>query len=216
MKKYFITGLVILLPLAVTIAIVTFIINFITSPFIGTIEHFLESYNWFVKYKVFIHFILQVTLLISLFLMTVLLGFLAKIVAFKSLLSIYEYFLHRIPIIKTVYKATQQVIKTIFGTSSRSFKQVVMVPFPIAGAYSIGFVSSPASPLCEQTLGTSLISVFMPTTPNPTSGFLMMYRTEEVIFLDMKIEDALKYIISCGVITVDHPTTPKDVLDPDF
>ena len=211
LKKYFITGLVILLPLAVTIVLVAFIINILTQPFVGLIEQFLVTMPWYQKYRGAVHIILQIFLLFGLFFFTVLLGFLARVVVFKSFLSVYDYILHRIPIIKTVYKATQQVIKTIFGTSSRSFKQVVMVPFPTQGAYCIGLVSSPAPSLCEKTAGTSLITVFVPTTPNPTSGFLMMYRKDEVIFLDMKIEEAFKYIISCGVITSDGLDLPPEI-----
>ncbi|MCH9626671.1 MAG: hypothetical protein S4CHLAM2_02990 [Chlamydiales bacterium] len=211
MKKYFITGLVILLPLAVTIVLVAFIINLLTKPFVGFIEQFLVGIPFFDKYSAAIHIILQIILLFGLFFFTVLLGFLARVVVFKSLLSVYDYVLHRIPIIKTVYKATQQVIKTIFGTTSRSFKQVVMVPFPTEGAFCIGLVSSPAPSLCEKTVGVPLVTVFVPTTPNPTSGFLMMYKEDEVIYLDMKIEEAFKYIISCGVITSDEIDLPPEI-----
>lgn len=207
MKKHFITGLVILLPLAVTVAIVAFIINFLTHPFVGIIERMIDHQTWFIKYKGVIHLVLQILLLFALFCATVLLGFLARIVVFKSLLSLYDYVLHRIPVIKTVYKATQQMIKTIFGSSSRSFKQVVMVPFPTKGSYSLGLISSPAPSLCEKTIGKKLLTVFVPTTPNPTSGFLMMYKEDEVIYVDMKIEEAFKYIISCGVITSDDTRT---------
>jgi uncharacterized membrane protein len=211
MKKYFITGLVILLPLAVTIVLLGFIINILTRPFVGFIEQFLVGLPLFEKYRAAIHIILQIILLFGLFFFTVLLGFLARVVVFKSLLSVYDYVLHRIPIIKTIYKATQQVIKTIFGSSSRSFKQVVMVPFPTDGGYCIGLVSSPAPSLCEKTIGVPLITVFVPTTPNPTSGFLMMYKESEVIYVDMKIEDAFKYIISCGVITSDSVDLPPEI-----
>jgi uncharacterized membrane protein len=211
MKKYFITGLIILLPIAVTVALVFFIINFLTHPFVGVIEQFLEKYEWYAHYHAPIHFALQITLLFTLFFFTVLLGFLARIVAFKSFLSLYDYILHRIPIIKTVYKASQQVIKTIFGSTSQSFKQVVMVKFPAEGAYCIGLISSQAPAVCAKTLGRPLITVFVPTTPNPTSGFLMMYREEEVIYLDMKVEDAFKYIISCGVISSGETELPSQI-----
>jgi uncharacterized membrane protein len=211
MKRYFITGLVILLPLAVTIVLIGFIINLLTRPFVGVIEQFLIGIPFFEKYKAAIHIFLQISLLFGLFFFTVLLGFLARVVVFKSLLSVYDYVLHRIPIIKTIYKATQQVIKTIFGSSSRSFKQVVMVPFPKEGAYCIGLVSSLAPSVCEKTIGSPLITVFVPTTPNPTSGFLMMYKESEVVYVDMKIEDAFKYIISCGVITSDGIDLPPEI-----
>lgn len=204
MKKHFITGLIILLPLAMTILIVVFIINFLTQPFVGFFEKFLVNESWFLKYEVLIHFSLQILLLLFLFFATVFLGMLTRLVIFKSLLSIYDYLLHRIPIIKSVYKATQQVIKTIFGSKSDSFKQVVMVPFPTPGSWSIGLISSSAPRLCLEAVDSSLLTVFVPTTPNPTSGFLMMYKKSEVIFIDMKIEDALKYIISCGVISSEE------------
>lgn len=203
MKKYFITGLIILLPLAVTLAILFFILNFITNPFVGLIEHFLKNLAWYPTYQKLIHFILQLILLLFLIGFTVFLGFLGRWIAFKSMLTFYDYVMHRIPFIKTVYKASQQVIKGIFGTSTRSFKQVVMVPFPIQGAYAIGLVSGSAPAICEKTLNASLVTVFVPTTPNPTSGFLMLYKVEDVIFLDMKTEEAVKYVISCGVVTSD-------------
>lgn len=212
MKKYFITGLIILLPLAVTIGLVAFIINLLTQPFVNFIDSFLTGITWYDKYATFIRFLLQILLIFGIFFFTVLLGFLARVMVFRSLLTFYDYILHRIPVIKTVYKATQQVIRTIFGSTSRSFKQVVMVPFPIEkGAYCIGLVSSPAPSICENTVGTKLISVFVPTTPNPTSGFLMMYQEDSVIYLDMKIEDAFKYIISCGVITSDDIDLPPEI-----
>lgn len=212
MKKYFITGLVILLPLAVTIFLAALIINFLTQPFVGFFEQFFVQFPWYAKYQTLIHIVLQIVLLFALFFFTVLLGVLARALVFRSVLSIYEYVMHRIPIIKSVYKATQQVIKTIFGTTSRSFKQVVMVPFPVKGSYAIGLVSSPAPTLCERTLGTDLVTVFVPTTPNPTSGYLMMYRKDEVFYIDMKIEDAFKYIISCGVIVSEEK---KEAMLPD-
>lgn len=206
-KRYFATGLVILLPLAVTIAILVFIINFLTAPFVGFFEHFLEGTEFYQNYQGFVNFLLKIVFLFALFLFTVLLGFLARIVVFKSMLSIYDYFLHRIPIIKTIYKTTQQVIKTVFGGRSRSFKQVVLVPFPKAGAFCVGLVSSPAPGLCEKATGKSLITVFVPTTPNPTSGYLIMYDESDVTYIDMKIEDAIKYIISCGVLTENQQAT---------
>jgi len=207
MKKYFLTGLVILLPLALTLFIVAFIVNVLTQPFIGFFQQFFIGYEWYDANQALIHFFLKIALLFAIFFATVLLGILTRLVVFKSLISIYDYFLHRIPIIKSVYKAAQQVIKTIFGSHSESFKQVVMVPFPTEGAYCIGLVSSPSPSICERTAEQSLVTVFVPTTPNPTSGFLMMYQKEKVIYLDMKIEDAFKYIISCGVITSDSKAT---------
>lgn len=209
-KKSFITGLVILLPIALTILVIAFIVNFLTKPFVGSIEHFFVNFDFYEDYKGLVHVILQLVSLFILFCFTVLLGFLARVVFFRWVISIYDYIFHRIPVIKTIYKAIQQIIRTIFGSSSKSFKQVVMVPFPTHGAYCIGLVSGSAPPHCDKTVGSNLISIFVPTTPNPTSGYLIMYREEEVIYLEMKVEDAIKYIISCGVIAKED--SPLDDL----
>ncbi|AAF38111.1 hypothetical protein CpB0527 [Chlamydia pneumoniae TW-183] len=212
MKKYFITGLVILLPLAITIAIVTMIMNFLTQPFVGLASEFFEKFSFYTKHRALLKFVLQIILLFGLFFATVLLGFLTRIMIFKSLLSIYDKILHRIPIIKTVYKAAQQVMTTIFGSKSGSFKQVVMVPFPNANVQCIGLVAGDAPTVCctGEKEDDPLVTVFIPTTPNPTSGFLTLFRKSDIVFLDMKIEDAFKYIISCGVLSTPMacPSSP--------
>ncbi|MCH9630800.1 MAG: hypothetical protein S4CHLAM37_08060 [Chlamydiia bacterium] len=113
--------------------------------------------------------------------------------------------LHRIPIVNKVYKTTQEIIKTIFVTDKSSFKQVVMVPFPNTDSYVIGLISRDAPNVCSTSTSKDLVSILIPTTPNPTTGFLLMYDRSSLIFLDMKPEEAIKYIVSCGVITPEHP-----------
>jgi uncharacterized membrane protein len=101
------------------------------------------------------------------------------------------------------------VIKTIFGTTTRSFKQVVLVPFPNKETYSLGLVTREEIPAFKGGEEKELIAVFVPTTPNPTSGFLMMFEAEDLVFLDMRVEDAFKYIISCGVIMSPFVKVPR-------
>ncbi len=221
MRKHFITGLVILLPLAITLVVVGMIINFLTQPFVGLVSDLCERFSFYAKHKGYLKIVLQIILLFGLFFATVLLGFLTRLMVFKSLLSVYDKVLHRIPIIKTVYKAAQQVMTTIFGSQSGSFKQVVMVPFPNRGVYCIGLIAGDAPSICSNVDPKDpLLTVFIPTTPNPTSGFLTLFKRSDVVFLDMKIEDAFKYIISCGVLNSEachvcspfsqpaNPTTP--------
>ena len=211
MKKYFITGLVILLPLAVTIAIVFFIVNFLTKPFIGGVASFLKEHQMISKGFLLLSsdqvvlYGSKLLILICLFLFTLLLGMIARWFFFKAILGISDKILHRIPLINKVYKTTQEIIKTIFVTDKSSFKQVVLVPFPKGGAYVMGLISREAPLSCSQGAGKDLFSVLVPTTPNPTTGFLLMYHKDEIIFLDMKPEQAIKYIVSCGVITPEHP-----------
>jgi len=99
-----------------------------------------------------------------------------------------------------VYKTTQDIVKTLFVTDKDSFKYVVMAPFPYKGLYSIGLVSRKAPDTCSNAINKELISVFVPTTPNPTTGFLLLFNKDDLIYLDMKTEEAVKYIVSCGVI----------------
>jgi len=211
MKKYFVTGLVILLPLAVTIGILIFIVNFLTKPFVGMVSSFLARFDiinrgfLFLSPEQTIKYGSQLLILVMLFLFTLLLGLFARWFFIKFLISLSDKILHRIPLVNKVYKTTQEIIKTIFDADKNSFQQVVMAPFPRGGSYVLGLVSRESPTMCSSAAGESLFSVLIPTTPNPTTGFLLMYKKEDLIFLDMKPEDAIKYIVSCGVITPEHP-----------
>jgi uncharacterized membrane protein len=205
MKKYFITGLVILLPVALTLAIVIFLFNLLTEPFVGMVRIIFEHYGLFSGGFLFLNadqvqkYISQLIILLLLFFFTVGLGFLARWFFFHYLIRFWEYVMHRIPFIRSVYKACQDVINTLFKADGNSFKQVVMVPFPSSDTLAMGFVTRENLPGIGKN-GKPLVAVFVPTTPNPTSGFLMMFPEDDLIFVDMKVEEALKYIISCGVI----------------
>ena len=206
MRKHFITGLVLLLPLAVTTAIVAFIVNMLTTPFVGIVSnvftefHVIQSSFLFLSAEQIILYISRGVILVALFLFIVALGVFARRFFFKSLISLSDSILHRIPLVNKVYKTSQEIIKTIFASDKNSFKQVVMVPFPKKGSYIIGLVSREAPQECSDKDDDELFSVLIPTTPNPTTGFLLMYKREEITFLDMKPEEAVKYIVSCGVI----------------
>ncbi len=206
MKKYFITGLVILLPLAVTIAVLVFLVNFLTQPFIGMVSNYLSKTIvlnkeiWFFTPEQLIRYGSKLLILVVLFLFTVGLGMVTRWFFIKSFIHLSDKILHRIPVVNTVYKTTQEIIKTLFASDKNSFKQVVMVPFPRDGVYVVGLVAREAPEPCSRGAGEELISVLVPTTPNPTTGFLMMYKKSDLIYIDMKPEEAIKFIVSCGVI----------------
>lgn len=207
MKKYFITGLVILLPVALTLAIVIFIINLLTQPFVGIFKSIMGHYRIFDGGFLFFTtdqlqvIFSQILILILLFFFTVALGLLARWFFFHYIIGAWDALLHRIPFISSVYKGSKDVINTIFTSNTSSFKQVVMVPFPRQETYSIGLVTrEEIKEINPKEPETEYVAVFVPTTPNPTSGFLMMFKRTDLIYLDMKVEEALKYIISCGVI----------------
>lgn len=206
MKKYLITGLAILLPLTITIAIIFFLLNFLTKPFIGIVT---DIFNDTVLGKINFYFlttdqvikaISEVIILISFFLLTVLIGYLTKIFFVKYLLHLGEKILHKIPFINKIYKPIKEIIQTLFIGNKRTFKQVVLVPFTSNNIYVIGLISNDAPAVINEAKGSELISVFIPTALNPTTGLLFMYKKEKLIFLDIKTEDAFKYVISCGLV----------------
>lgn len=206
MRKYFITGLILLLPLALTLVIVVFLVNLLTEPFVGAVQSFLDHYGLidhdflFLSARQLQYIVSQILILISLFFITVGLGFLARLFFFHYVIKAWDYMIHRIPIIRSVYKTCQDVIHTILKSDTKSFKQVVVVPFPGPESHSIGLVTREDLPGVPHQEGKKIIAVFVPTTPNPTSGYLVMYPEDSVAYVDMKVEEALKYIISCGVI----------------
>ncbi len=206
MKKYFLTGLAIFLPLAITIAIVIFIVNFLTKPFMGLVAKILSHTTipnvdfLFLSHEQVIRYGSQVAILIALFFFTILCGFFGKWFIFRSLIHLSNLVLAKIPVVNKVYKTTQDIISTIFSSKKGAFKKVVMVPFPYKEAYSLGLVARESPKTCQDTLKEELITVFIPTTPNPTTGILMIFPIKDVVFLDMKVDEAAKYIISCGVV----------------
>lgn len=203
MKKYFITGLVILLPVTFTIVIVGFFVSLLTNPFLEFVQTMFTHYHFFDHAFSFFNgpqlqkIIAQVLILVVIFSFTVILGVITRWVFFHYVIRLGEYLVHRIPFISSIYKTSQEVIKTIFTSKAQSFKQVVVLPLFNSTTKCIGFVTG------ENLVGLGMddaVAVFVPTTPNPTSGFLVMIQRKDLIFLDMKVEDALKYVISCGVI----------------
>ncbi len=200
MKKYFATGVVVLLPLALTFWIVTFIIDLLTTPFVGIAETLLrtlglsEAQIFFFTPDQIIKFASQVLVLVFLFLVIIGIGAVGRHIFFKYLIQLGDSLLRKIPLISSVYKTSQELIQTVMTTSNKSFKQVVAVPFPTTESWCIGLVTR------DDLDSENRMAVFVPTTPNPTSGFLVMFKKEQVVPLDMKVEEALRYVISCGVL----------------
>lgn len=216
LKKYFVTGLVILLPVTLTVAIVIFILNLLTNPFLGAVKAVFDRYHLFETGFLFLNadqlqnFIAQILIIVSLLVLTIGLGLIARWFFFRSFIKLTDYIVRHIPLVSTIYKTCQDVIKTIFTSKTKSFKQVVIVRFPNPETYSIGLITREELPGLKGTSHEDSIAVFVPTTPNPTSGFLVMYKQHDLIYLDMRVEDAFKYIISCGVILPSFTAISKE------
>jgi uncharacterized membrane protein len=210
MKKYFLTGLITLLPLTLTLWIVVTVIDFLTKPFMGAVKKLLISYPSLSHYipnplfKGFSEFVI----LIALVFFTFFLGLVARKIFFNQILRLGDRLLHKIPFVNKVYKTSKDIISSFFNNSQQSFKQVVMLPFPKKGSYCLALIISESPATCSQVQGEDLITVFIPTTPNPTSGYLILTKKSDLIFLKMSSEDAIKYVVSCAVI---QPTKKEAV-----
>lgn len=196
MKKYFLTGLVILLPIAVTVWAIVFIVRFLTKPFMGLMTHFVRELP-IAGSENGIRILSEVLILISLVVFTFFLGLIARRFFFNRLIEIGDKMLYRIPLVNKVYKTSKELVTSLFASQKNSFKQVVLLHFPSKDSYCIGLIASPSPKTFSEK---PLLSVFIPTTPNPTTGFLVMMPKDELIYLNMKAEDAFKYVVSCAMI----------------
>jgi len=209
-KKYLITGLVILLPLALTLMIIFFLVDFFTSPFLHIVEKHI-----FAKVSLphgLVIFISRILALILLAVFILLLGIVARWFIIKNIISGTNSILSRIPLIKTIYKVSRDVIAALFSLNGKkAFKHPVMIPFPHRPSYSLGFQAGEVAEEIRNTIKTPLVSVFAPTAPHPITGFLFLIPEKDVYKLDMSNEDAVKYLVSCGLIhSTDQPPEADD------
>jgi uncharacterized membrane protein len=207
-KNDLIAGLLVVIPLATTIwlsiAIANWAIILLTqipkqlNPFVGLDPNLTNLLNLFVGLTVP-------------FLGILLIGLMARNFIGRWLLDTGERILQSIPLAGTVYKTLQQILETLFKDSKNRFRRVVMVEYPRPGVWSIGFVTGGVSEPIQAQLSQSVLSVFIPTTPNPTSGWYAIFAEEEVISLDLSIEDAFRIIISGGIVNNSSvaPSLPK-------
>jgi len=201
-KKFFLTGLAILLPIALTIWILFFILNILTKPFLGFTTSIVRYYG--ILDGASEHLILLFSKLLVLFFMIaiiILVGFLGRLLLLRWVGKSGDYILHRIPLINKLYKGIQEITHTIFGEKeeNQKFSSVVLVPFPYQGMFAVGLITRGELPN-DSNIGGDRVSIFIPGTPNPTMGFMLLFKPEEVVELNIPVDVALKFIVSCGVI----------------
>jgi uncharacterized membrane protein len=191
-KQYLVTGLLVLVPLVITIWVLT--------TFIGVLDQslLLLPNAWHPR-NLFKRDIpgLGAILTVAIVLVT---GMIATNFFGKQLITLWESLLNRVPIVKTIYSSVKQVSDTLFSDSGNAFRKAVLIQYPRAGSYTIAFLTGIPSGDVANHLQGDFISVFVPTTPNPTSGFFLMMPRADVVELEMSVDEALKYIISMGVV----------------
>ena len=185
-RNNFIAGVVVLIPLGITVYLSIFLIKISSKILPKEINP-----NNYLPYE-----ILGVEILIAIFLIT-LIGWISLSFVGKKLLSLVDEIFKKIPILRTIYSAVAQMTSTLTQSKDNK-KSVVLVQYPKEGTWAVGFVTQENKGEISEKTQKDLVNVFLPTTPNPTSGFLLMYEKKDVIFLDITFEQASKFIVSAG------------------
>ncbi|MDO6584584.1 DUF502 domain-containing protein [Salipiger sp. 1_MG-2023] len=191
----FFTGLVVIAPVGLTIWLIWSLFGWVDGFVLPLIP------GWF-NPEEYIGINLRGVGVIFFLVFTIVVGWVAKGLIGRSLIRFGESVVERTPVVRSIYSGIKQIAETVFAQSERSFEKACLVQYPRKGIWAVGFVSTEARGEIASRVGTTgaLVSVFVPTTPNPTSGFLLYFPEEDVVLLDMGIEDAAKLIISAGLV----------------
>lgn len=193
MRKYFITGLLVLVPLAITLWVLSLIIN--------TMDQSLQLLPERWQPAALFGFNVPGAGTLLTLLVIFLTGLLTRNFIGKQVVHVWELLLTRIPIVNSIYSSVKQVSDTLFSSSGHAFRKAVLIQYPREGAWTIAFLTGVPGGDVRNHLSGDFISVYVPTTPNPTSGFFIMLPRADAIELDMSVDAALKYVVSMGVVS---------------
>lgn len=201
MRKYFITGLLVLVPLAIT----AWVLNIIISTLDQSMLLVPEQYQPRTLFGFDIPGLGAVLTLAIIFIV----GLLTNNLVGKFFLNQWEKLLHRIPVVNSLYGSVKQVSDTLFSSSGNAFRKAVLIPYPHENSHTIAFLTGVPGGDVKNYLSGDFVSVYVPTTPNPTSGFFLMMERSRVQELDMSVDAALKYIVSMGVVAPEEDTAKE-------
>jgi uncharacterized membrane protein len=196
-RNAFITGIVVILPLGVTIIVINFLLEKLGTPASNFFFWFLDRD---LRELPPVEFGLEVISVLVVFLLITLLGYGSRFVLGRIILSWMELLLDRLPFVNTVYRTVKQIVDTFSQQKKAVFQEVVLIEYPRANCYVLGFLTSTARGEPQEVTGAKIVNIFVPTTPNPTSGFLLMLPEQDVTHLKMSITDGMKVIISGGAV----------------
>lgn len=193
LKRYFLTGLLIWVPLVIT--------GWVLSLIVGTMDQTMRLLPPELHPRNLVGFDIPgvgVLITLTVILMT---GIVTTNIIGQRLVRLWEYLLARIPVVSSVYKSVKQVSDTLFSSEGNAFRKALLVQYPHAGSWTVAFQTGTPAKAIAAHLSGEHVSVYVPTTPNPTSGFFLVVPVANVIELDMSVDAALKYIISMGVVS---------------
>ena len=193
LRIYFLTGVIVTAPIALTIYLTWQFVHWVDSKAIPLLP---AKYNP----ESYLPFSLPGLGVLMMVVILTFVGFLTANIFGRTLLRAGERLVNRMPVVRTIYGALKQVLETVLSQSSNSFRQAVLVEYPRRGIWTVAFVTGDTEGEVAGRLDDDMVNIYVPTTPNPTSGFLLMVPRRDLIYLDMPVEDAAKYVISIGVI----------------
>jgi uncharacterized membrane protein len=194
LRAYFLAGVLVTAPVAITFYIVWLIVSFIDDRVSGLIP---ERYNpeTYLPFGIpGLGLVIAVAALILIGAATA--GYLGRVIV-----RINDAALARMPVVRSIYGATKQIFETVLAHKSSAFRQVCLVEYPRHGVWTLGFITGTTVGEVQERTSEEVVNVFLPTTPNPTSGFLLFVPRQDIILLDMSIEDGIKMVISGGIVT---------------
>ena len=186
LRNYFITGLVVLVPIGITL--------YLTKFFISISSNLIPSE---INPNSYLPFLIPGLEIVLAIIFITLIGYLSLSFIGKKILQLFNDLLKKIPILRTIYSAIGQMAETL-APRKRNKKSVVLIEYPRKGSWAVGFATKDNKGEISKKTNQNLVNVFVPTTPNPTSGFLLMFPKDEVVYLDMSFEEASKFIVSAG------------------
>jgi uncharacterized membrane protein len=192
MKKYFITGLLLWIPVGITMWVLEVIVTTLDQSLLLLPETW-QPKEWLGRSIPGLGVLLTALIIF-------LTGLLARNFIGERLVRFGESLLGRIPIVRSIYSSVKQVSDTILAPNGQAFRQALLVQYPRAGVWTIAFQTGTPADEVRRLIQTDMVAVYVPTTPNPTSGFFLMLPRAEVIELDMSVDEALKYVVSMGVV----------------
>jgi len=201
LRAYFLAGILVSAPITITAFSAVWLIEFVDSRIVPLIP---QRYNpdFYVRDYLNLSIGVPGLGLLVLVIGLTLIGWLAAGFVGRFFLRIGEAILDKMPVVRTIYGATKQILETVLAQQSQAFRQPVLVEYPRKGVWAVAFLTADAAREVHHKLGGQrLVNVFLPTTPNPTSGFLLIVPEEELILLDMSVEEAVKLVISAGIVT---------------
>lgn len=197
LRRYFFAGLLVWVPLIVTLVIIRFLVDVLDFTIL------LLPPAW--RPEAFLGFNVPGSGVIFAVVVVLVTGLIAANIVGRKLVDVGEAIVERIPLVSSIYSAVKQLLKTVLHDGGQSFRRVVMVEYPRRDLWTLGFQTNVGVGEVQRQSDREVITVFIPTTPNPTSGFVIIAPRDDVIFLDMSVEDGLKFIMSLGVVA---PVTP--------